>query len=258
MASLFDLVGKKVLRIGAQGEAVTELQYRLRGFGYDLKGTGYFGGATDTAVRDFQRLNGLTVDGEVGADTAATIDERAKPAAGPIADHIARPLWLIEALKWINLHEGQGSSDNPTILEWAKEEGGNIARVYTHDSIAWCALYANMILTKVGLIGTETLWALDFDTSKNFITLAGPAVGAFAPMVRAGGGHIAVVVGRTPDGNLACVGGNQSDKVSIAAFPPSRPRHFRWPVGVAPPSEVGFASLPIVNNAGIVLSRREG
>jgi len=51
-----------------------------------------------------------------------------------------------------------------------------------------------MVLTKVGLQGTETLWALDWS---NWGTrLPGPAVGAFAPMKRQGGGHIAIVVGR--------------------------------------------------------------
>jgi hypothetical protein len=59
------------------------------------------------------------------------------------------------------------------IIGWAREEGGAIAKVYNDDSIPWCALYANMVLTKVGLQGTETLWALDWS---NWGTrLAGPA-----------------------------------------------------------------------------------
>ncbi|ACF02403.1 hypothetical protein Rpal_3905 [Rhodopseudomonas palustris TIE-1] len=36
-----------------------------------------------------------------------------------------------------------------------------MAKTYQHDSIAWCALFANHILTKVVLKGSETL-ALDF------------------------------------------------------------------------------------------------
>ena len=66
-----------------------------------------------------------------------------------------------------------------------------------------------MVLTKVGIKGTETLWALDWD--KWGQKLPGPAVGAFAPMKREGGGHIAIVVGRDTRGNLMCLGGNQSD-----------------------------------------------
>ncbi len=50
------------------------------------------------------------------------------------------------------------------------------ARSYDADSIPWCAIYANMVLTKVGLQGTETLWALD--SSNCGARLAGPAVAA--------------------------------------------------------------------------------
>jgi uncharacterized protein (TIGR02594 family) len=135
-----------------------------------------------------------------------------------VVEHVERPLWLIEALKWLTTHEGVGPLDNPVILDWARGEGGEIARDYSHDSIPWCALFANMVLTKAGLKGTETLWALDFDSPKAWpnVKLAGPAVGAFAPMKRDGGGHIAIVVGRTADGNLACIGGNQSGHARIS------------------------------------------
>jgi uncharacterized protein (TIGR02594 family) len=259
MSNIAALVAGKPLRLGAQGDAVRALQLALASFGYSLKGTGFFGGATDTAVEDFQRLNGLDVDGIVGPETAAAIDGRKAPIAGPIIDQVERPLWLIEALKWVNTREGAGGDDNPAIIEWAREEGGEIAREFRHDAIPWCALFANMVLTKNNLKGTESLWALDFDSDTKWpnVKLSGPAVGAFAPMQRAGGGHIAIVIGRSRDGNLVCVGGNQSDKVSIAAFEPDRPRSFRFPLGVSLPALVGFRSLPIVNAAGVSISIQE-
>lgn len=254
--SISTLVGIRPIKFGDQGEAVRQVQLALAKLGYKFKGTGYFGGATDTAVSDFQRLHGLTPDGDVGPLTAAAIDKAvAGTPTAPAAEEIARPLWLIEAMKWLGLKERSGSADNPAILEWAKDEGGGIAQNYKHDAIPWCALFANMILTKTGHRGTETLWALDFANSKQFIDLPGPVVGAFAPMKRQGGGHIAVVVGRTRDGYLAMIGGNQSDAVTIAGFPLSRPNSFRWPVnGGPPPAQTGFSTLPIVNSAGVSVS----
>ena len=47
----------------------------LAKLGYALKGTGYFGGATEAAVMDFQEQCDLEVDGEVGAETARAIDQ---------------------------------------------------------------------------------------------------------------------------------------------------------------------------------------
>ena len=133
------------------------------------------------------------------------------------------------------------------------EEGGAIAVAYKDDLIPWCALYANMVLTKVGIKGTETLWALDWNSWGQKLT--GPAVGAFAPMKRDGGGHIAIVVGRDKDGRLLCLGGNQNDNVTIAVVPVERPLSFRWPAAVALPLNIGFDSLPIIGSTGLVQQR---
>jgi uncharacterized protein (TIGR02594 family) len=255
--SLTELVKSKPIKLGAQGNAVRQLQAMLAQLGYSLKGDGYFGGATDTAVADFQKLHGLSADGIVGVRTAAAIDTAvaavaAAPSAAAVApvntNQVMRPLWVTEALKWLNTKEAPGDADNPQILEWAREEGGSIARDYTHDSIPWCALFANMVLAKVGLKGTGTLLALDF--VKWGVPVASPAVGAFAPMKRTGGGHIAIVVGRDQHGNLMCVGGNQGDEVSIRPFPASRPVGYRFPEGASLPGTVGFSTLPLVRSDG--------
>lgn len=247
-----------LLRMGASGPAVIALQLALRDLGYALTGTGFFGPATDTAVEAFQKRAGLRVDGVVGKDTAAAID-RAKVTPGLVQQampaEIGRPLWLEAGIKLINVKEAPGAANNPQILEWAKAEGGSIARDYNRDSIAWCALFANHILTKVGLKGTETLWALDFAGSWPAVKLSGPAVGAFAPMKRSGGGHIICIVGRDQHGNVMGLGGNQSDKVSILPFPQSRlDQGFWWPKDVSPPAKTGFASLPLVRSDGRVSS----
>jgi uncharacterized protein (TIGR02594 family) len=255
-----DLLAGRVLSLGDSGPPVRAVQLALAKLGYDLKGTGYFGGATDTAVTDFQRRHALLIDGELGPETAAAIDRAlAGPSARPAPDRIdvaegERPLWLIEGLKWLNTEEASGFSDNPQILDWARQEGGAIANVYRHDSIPWCSLYANMVLTKVGLRGTETLWALDW--ANWGVALPGTAVGAFAPMKRDGGGHIAIVVGRDQHGNLMCLGGNQADCVNIRPFPVERPLSFRWPKEAPPPARIGFERLPLVRSDG-ELSRNE-
>ena len=63
------------LRVGANGDAVKQLQTALMGFGVFVPGgaDGVFGPATKTAVSNFQRWNGLTVTGEVDATTASRL-----------------------------------------------------------------------------------------------------------------------------------------------------------------------------------------
>lgn len=162
-------------------------------------------------------------------------------------------MWLEAGLGLVGLAEGVGSRDNPNIIDWAKEEGGDIASEYTHDSIPWCALFIDHILTRGGSKGTGTLWALDYAGKWPSVKLAGPAVGAIAPMQRVGGGHVICVAGRDQHGNIMGLGGNQSDRVSVVGFPPSRlNKGFWWPAGVALPSQVGFSALPIVKSDGRV------
>lgn len=58
-----------VLAKGTRGAAVEELQRLLKVEHPD----GYFGPKTDDAVRMFQKMNGLTIDGVVGLDTWAKL-----------------------------------------------------------------------------------------------------------------------------------------------------------------------------------------
>lgn len=58
------------LQFSMQGENVKEIQNRLIELGYlDEEATGYYGAFTESAVKDFQSVNGLEVTGEVDMDT---------------------------------------------------------------------------------------------------------------------------------------------------------------------------------------------
>lgn len=253
MLILSDKIGDFILKLGDQGELVKLAQLELAKKGYALKGTGYFGSATDTAVTSFQKRMKLKPDGEIGKLTAKAIDLTPISTINSpnIVKEISRPLWLEAGINLIGTKEGIGIKDNKTIIDWAKDEGGDISTEYTHDSIPWCALFANHILTKVGLKGTETLWALDFAGHWPSVKLIGPAVGAFAPMKRTGGGHITIIVGKDQHGNIMGLGGNQADAVNIEPFAASRLNQgYWWPKDVSLPTQIGFSSLPIVNSNG--------
>lgn len=246
-------------RMGSAGPVVKQIQIGLGQIGYPLTGTGYFGSATDTAVEAFQKRAGLTVDGDFGNQSALALDRAlgSDPAAmpAPVKAEIGQPLWLQAGIKLIGIKEGVGIKDNKTIIDWAKEEGGDIAKEYTHDSVPWCALFAGHCLTLAGLKGPGTLWALDFAGKWPSVKLPGPAVGAFAPMLRNGGGHIIQVVGKDQRGNIMGLGGNQSDQVSIVPFPLSRlNKGFWWPSSVVVPKTTGMLTLPIVKSDGRISS----
>ena len=57
------------IRLCDKGDDVKSIQSRLRSVDSSLNIDGYFGPATLSAVREFQRINGLEVDGLVGPVT---------------------------------------------------------------------------------------------------------------------------------------------------------------------------------------------
>lgn len=58
-----------VIRLNSSGDMVKVLQRLLTKNGYSVSVSGTFNSATDTAVKNFQRAKGLTVDGIVGSAT---------------------------------------------------------------------------------------------------------------------------------------------------------------------------------------------
>ena len=62
------------IRNGSRGRSVAYLQFRLLNYGYFLSTDGIFGPATLSAVKKFQSDNGLAVDGIVGKNTWAKIN----------------------------------------------------------------------------------------------------------------------------------------------------------------------------------------
>jgi hypothetical protein len=65
--------GSPVLRQGASGPKVRDVQNALRVGGFPLQLDGEFGPATDRALRAFQAKHGLTADGVVGPKTWAVL-----------------------------------------------------------------------------------------------------------------------------------------------------------------------------------------
>lgn len=71
--------GYKTLSMGSNGSAVKELQEKLNSLNYSCGiADGDFGTKTASAVREFQRKNGLSVDGIAGPKTLAAIDKKIK------------------------------------------------------------------------------------------------------------------------------------------------------------------------------------
>lgn len=254
MPTIASQVKDNPLKAGVTNDTVKQVQLALASRHYALLGTGYFGPATRDAVKAFQTSQGLPVTGVVGIDTAEALD---KPVTVVSMEKstidITTPPWLKTAIDCIGIAEVPGKGDNPVILAMAKACGGNIAKTYHHDEIAWCKMFTEYCLVKNGLKGVDSLWALD--NAKLGTKLKGVALGAIACKKRTGGGHTFIIAGRDKSGKIVGVGGNQGDRVSRATFTPSEIVSSNWPDGYPLPQKIGFSSLPVVDSAP--LSKRE-
>lgn len=142
--------------------------------------------------------------------------------------------WVRIARNLIGTRELPGAANNPTIMGWGNALGVRVLGIpYTADSIPWCGLFMAWVMVQAGFKPPAIAirakeWEKFGDPLPMTMT---PPEGAVAVFTRNGGGHVGIVVGIHPNGDLDILGGNQGDAVNIRRFPRTRLTAFRWPKG---------------------------
>jgi uncharacterized protein (TIGR02594 family) len=146
------------------------------------------------------------------------------------------PKMIVEALKLFGAMEKPGSANNPTIVAWAKEVGGEVADIYKADSIPWCGLFMAVVAKRAGKeLPKHPLWALSW--SAFGAKAPAPALGDVLVFTRGGGGHVGLYVGEDASA-FHVLGGNQSDRVCIARIAKARLYAARRPLYRIQPANV--------------------
>ena len=145
--------------------------------------------------------------------------------ASPELPHVAI------ARKYIGTQEVKGVRHNPVILGLTvKAFAAHGKKSWIHDDeTPWCGSFLGGVFAEAGLgkkIPKEFYRAKEWESAGTKLTR--PAYGCVVTFTRDGGGHVGIVVGKTSNGMLKVLGGNQSDGVNIADFNPSRVTAFRW------------------------------
>lgn len=195
---------------------------------------GIWGRRTIAAVREFQRAEGLLVDGIYGPQTAG----RLFPAR-PLGPYAAP--WMAEAARLIQTREVLGSRSNPDILDWAHD----IDIPYTGDDVPWCGLFVGHCIAVTlpdealpgGLLSARSWTSLGSATT--------PRLGAVMVFWRGEKdgwqGHVGFYAGEHGS-NYLILGGNQGDSVCYAWLHRDRLLGARWP----------FTALSLEDEARIV------
>ncbi len=85
-----------VLKLGSSGSQVRTLQTKLNRWGYNCGSVdGIFGSKTQTAVKQFQKNNGLVADGIVGAKTAQALGMTLSSSSSSNSSYNSSDIYLL-------------------------------------------------------------------------------------------------------------------------------------------------------------------
>ena len=170
------------------------------------------------------------------------------------------PLWLSIMRAFIGLQELPGTGSNPVILQWARDL--KVPHWYDDDDKPWCALAINRMLMAARLPvarGDKSIAAEGYDLlrAKTFETygrkLDIPAYGCILVFSRPEGAHVGFYLGERKDA-YCVLGGNQTNRISIAWVKKDRLVAMRWPEGTTEEPVLGRVWL----NGDATVSTNEG
>jgi uncharacterized protein (TIGR02594 family) len=116
---------------------------------------------------------------------------------------------------------------------------GRLKAWWADDETPWCGTFVAAMMEPWAPLPKHWYRArawLDWG-----VPLEHPEVGCVVVFERQGGCHVGFVVGRDLANNLLVLGGNQGNRVSIAAFPRERVLGYRRPEGI----QLVAAALPL-------------
>lgn len=155
--------------------------------------------------------------------------------------------WMQEGMKHIGLKEIPGSKHNSVIVGWLKQ----LSAWWTDDETPWCGVYVAHCMRTAGLVVPKYYMRAKAWGEEWGQTLAEPAEGCIVVFERQGGGHVGFVVGVTPDGFLAVLGGNQGNSVSIGKFNRDRVVGYFWPAELNLPDSYSLKTVNLSGQASV-------
>ena len=189
-----------------------------------LRNDGHFGPSTLKAVLHFQKINGLSADGVVGAKTWALLMAQATPTAD---NHHSQPLtplapWFDIATAEMGISEIPGVKHHQRIIEYH----ATTTLKATTDEVPWCSSFVNWVMAQAGLKGTNS--ALAKSWADWGVAIVKPLKGDIVVIRRKGktqdaatgsatGYHVGFYLNGSP-AVISILGGNQGDQVKKSNF----------------------------------------
>ena len=145
------------------------------------------------------------------------------------------PRWVTRARQ----DEGQKETLGPNDSPWIRRMLAKLGATWLLGQ-PWCGGAMAAWMRDCGM-AIPKHWYRARDWLDWGVPLERPAHGCVVVFGRDGGGHVGLCVGRSGNGDLLILGGNQGNAVNIRAFPVARVLGYRWPAGELKPQSAVLA-----------------
>ena len=238
------------MRFGDNSPAVRTLQEQAKnralnlGVSVELDVDGGFGPQTATALAVL-----FTAEREL------RLGNPAGGAAWEATETLREPAWLKIARSELGQKEIKGAKDNPRIVEYQQATSLKAS----DDETPWCASFVSWVLEQAAIKSTRSAWARSYESWGQPLPLDLVAPGAIAVFWRGsrkneGKGHVGFYIVGDPRGQIAVLGGNQSDAVTIGTYSTGRLLGYFWPEGALPSRRDGLIARD--TNAGAAVKEQ--
>ncbi len=123
-------IAYKTVSYGSSGNDVKKLQESLNANGYSLDVDGQFGSKTQAAVKDYQRKNGLSVDGIVGEKTWGALTSK-KSNSSSVSGSSSKKAFTYDVKKPTYKKSDSLKKVESAIEEWEQEKPGEYVSPYS-------------------------------------------------------------------------------------------------------------------------------
>ena len=135
--------------------------------------------------------------------------------------------WMRIAVGELGIREVPGGGSNPRIIEYLQT-----VHAYGGDETPWCSGFVNWVMQKASYPATWKAHAQSWLAYGE--RMDRPRYGAIVVLWRDSPdswmGHVGFYIDDADRRSIKILGGNQNNRVSIAAYPKVRVLGYRWPI----------------------------
>jgi uncharacterized protein (TIGR02594 family) len=142
---------------------------------------------------------------------------------------MTEPRWLTLARADFGVRETPGVANNPVLMKRFASITKLLGIAYNADSVPWCGAIMAWWMKQCN-VATPAIAVRASSWATWGMPLVRPVPGAVLVFTRQGGGHVTLYLGEDAT-HYYCLGGNQSDAITIARLEKSRKPAIRWPKG---------------------------